>query len=57
MLQDYEFDPESKCAGSHGNVGTKQEVWLLHRRYVEVDSIIDIAKESNRLEEVEAGLI
>jgi hypothetical protein len=57
VLTDYEYHPESKCADADGNVCGKQTVGLLQRRRVEVDQVIYIGKESNRLEDVEAGMI
>jgi hypothetical protein len=52
VLREYEFHPESKCADATGNVCGKQTVGLLHRRHIRIDGI----KESNSLEEVDAGL-
>jgi hypothetical protein len=57
VLLEYEFHPESKCADSDGNPCGKQTIGLLQRRYVRVDQVKYIGKESNSLEEVEAGLI
>jgi hypothetical protein len=57
VLIEYEYHPESKCADADGNVCGKQTVGLLQRRNVQVDRVVYIGKESNRLEEVEAGMI
>jgi hypothetical protein len=57
VVREYEYHPESKCADSNGNTCDKQTVGLLQRRHVELDYIKYIGKESNSLEEVEAGLI
>jgi hypothetical protein len=57
VLTEYEFHPESKCAGTDGNVCLKQTVGLLQRRHIRVEQIKYIGKESNSLEEVETGLI
>jgi len=57
VISEYEFHPEPKCADSDGNTCGKETVGLLHRRYVRIDGIVPIGKESNRLEEVEEGLI
>ena len=56
VLREYEFHPESKCADAEGNVCGKQTVGLLQRRHVRIDGIKYIGKESNSLEEVDAGL-
>jgi hypothetical protein len=45
------------CADAKGKPSSKQSVGLLHRRHVRVERIIYICKESNRLEEIEAGVI
>jgi len=57
IATEYEFHPESKCAGADGQVCGKQTVGLLHRRHIRVDEIKYIGKESNLLEEVGKGLI
>jgi hypothetical protein len=56
VLRKYEYHPEAKCADAHGKVCDKQTVGLLQRRHVRIDQIKYIGKESNNLEEVEAGL-
>ena len=55
VLEQYEFHPESKCAEANGDPCEKQTVGLLQRRYVQVKQIKYIGKESNSLEEVDAG--
>jgi len=57
VIEEYEFHPESKCADASGQPSGKQTVGLLQRRHVRIDSISAIGKESNNLEEVEAGLV
>jgi hypothetical protein len=57
VAREYEFHPEAKCADSEGNVCDKQTVGLLQRRHVDINLIKYIGKESNALEDVEAGLI
>ena len=57
ILREYEFHPEAKCADAEGNTCERQTVGLLQRRHVQIDSIRYIGKESNALEDVEAGLM
>jgi hypothetical protein len=57
VLIDYEYHPESKCADANGNTCSKQTIGLLQRRQVRIEKIKYIGKESNSLEEVDAGLI
>ena len=57
VLLEYEFHAESKCADKNGKPSGKQTVGLLQRRHIQIDQIKFIGEESNRLEEVEAGLI
>jgi len=57
VLREYEFHAESKCADADGYPSGKQTIGLLQRRHVRIDEIKHIGKESNSLEEVEAGLI
>lgn len=57
LLREYEFHPESKCADGTGKRCAKQSAGLLRRRHIRIDGLRFIGKESNRLEEVEAGLI
>jgi len=57
VLLEYEFHPEAKCADSSGNPCSKQSTGLLQRRHVRIGLIKYIAKESNSLENVEAGVV
>jgi hypothetical protein len=57
VLREYEIHPESKCADATGRPCTKQTVGLLQRRHVRIEQIKYVGKESNSLEEVEAGLV
>lgn len=57
VLREYEFHPESKCADADQNICDRQTVGLLQRRHIRVDQVRYIGKESNRLEEVNAGLV
>jgi hypothetical protein len=57
IVLEYEFHPESKCANAADIICSKQTIGLLQRRHVHIESIRYIGKESNSLEEVEAGLI
>ncbi len=57
VLLEYEFHAESKCADAQGKRCGKQTIGLLQRRHIRIDQLKYIGKESNSLEEVEAGLI
>ena len=57
IFEEYAHHPESKCADERGNACERQTTGLLYRRHVRVGEITPIGKESNRLEEVDAGLI
>jgi hypothetical protein len=57
VLREYEFHAESKCADFEGKPSRKQTVGLLQRRHLRIDQIKYVGKESNSLEDVEAGLI
>ncbi len=57
VLAEYEVHPEPKSAaldGSPCGPGTRA---LLRRRAVRVGRVVHIGKESNRLEDIEAGLV
>lgn len=56
-LRAYGFHEEAKCAGPDGKPCGKQTVGLLSRRHVRIGALHFIGKESNLLEEVEAGQI
>ena len=57
VLREYAFHPGSKSADVRGKPSGKQTVGLLYRRHIRVGQIIYIGKESNKLEEMEAGTI
>lgn len=57
VLREYEFHPEAKCADSSGNPCSKQSIGLLQRRHVQIGLVKYIGKESNSLEDVEAGVV
>jgi hypothetical protein len=57
VLREYEFHHGAKNADAKGKPSGKQTFGLLRRRHVRVERIIYIGKESNRLEEIEAGVI
>ncbi|HEY1305429.1 MAG TPA: hypothetical protein VGF24_17855 [Vicinamibacterales bacterium] len=57
VIADYAYHPESKCADANGEPSGRQTVGLLQRRHVRIDSITAIGKESNSLEEVQAGVV
>jgi hypothetical protein len=57
VILEYEFHAESKCADAEGSPSDQQTLGLLQRRHVHIDVIKYIGKESNSLEEVDAGLI
>jgi len=57
VLRQYEFHLGAKSADAKGKPSGKQTFGLLRRRHVRVERIIYIGKESNRLEEIEAGVI
>ncbi len=57
VLREYEFHLGAKSADAKGKPSGKQTFGLLRRQHVRVERIIYIGKESNRLEETEAGII
>jgi hypothetical protein len=57
VLVEYEFHPESKCADANGKPSDKQTVGLLKRRHVTIEIVKFIGKESNSLEDVDAGMV
>jgi hypothetical protein len=57
VITEYEFHPESKCADALANPCDRQTIGLLQRRHVKVDQIKCIGKESNSLEDMDAGLV
>lgn len=57
VLREYEYHPEAKCADANGKPCGKQTIGLLQRRHVRIKGFKFIGKESNKLEEVEAGMV
>jgi len=57
ILLEYEYHAETKCADLNGNTCTQQTIGLLQRRRVRFDHVKYIGKESNSLEDVEAGAV
>jgi hypothetical protein len=57
VVTEYEFHPESKCADASGRACDRQTIGLLQRRHIQIDQIKCIGKESNSLEDVDAGLV
>jgi hypothetical protein len=57
VLREYAFHPGSKSADAQGKASGRQTIGLLQRRHIQVGQIIYIGKESNKLEEIEAGTI
>ena len=57
VLREYEFHLGAKGADAKGKPSGKQTIGLLRRRHVRVERIIYIGRESNRLEEIEAGIL
>jgi hypothetical protein len=57
VLREYEYHPEAKCADADGKTCEKGSTGLLQRRHIHIDLIKYIGKESNSLEDVDAGLI
>lgn len=57
VAREDEFHPESKGADADGSACEKQTVGLLQRRHVYIDLIKYVGKESNNLEDVDAGLV
>jgi hypothetical protein len=56
VVTEYEFHPESKCADASGDACQRQTVGLIQRRHVKIEQLKCIGKESNSLEDVDAGL-
>ena len=57
VLAEYRTHPEPKSADREGHPCDRATVGLLYRREVHVGSIVYVGKESNRLEEVEQGVV
>jgi hypothetical protein len=56
VIDGYEYHPEAKFADAQGRLCGKQTIGLLQRRHVRIGELTNIGKESNSLEEVQAGL-
>ena len=57
VLREYEFHAGAKSADAKGKPSGKQTVGFLQRRHIRVAQISYIGRESNLLEEIEAGVI
>ena len=57
VIESYEYHPEAKCADIDGQPCGRQTIGLMQRRHVRIDTVTPIGKESNSLEEVQAGLV
>jgi hypothetical protein len=57
VVTEYETHPEATCADRDGLPCTRQPVGLLQRRHVRLGALRCIGKESNAIEDVDAGLV
>jgi hypothetical protein len=57
VLADYATHPEAKSLGPHGEPSERGLAGLMKRRPVRVAGIRHVGKESNRLEDVQSGLL
>jgi hypothetical protein len=57
VVTEYAHHPESKCADKDGDPADQATIGLLFRRHVRIGEIVPIGKESNSLEEVDAGML
>jgi hypothetical protein len=57
VFEEYEWHPESKSADANGEPAGKQTIGLLQRRHITIDHVLYIGRESNQLENVDAGLV
>ena len=57
VIREYACHPESKCADDVGNICDRVTIGLLQRRHILIDGVTAIGKESNKLEEVDAGMV
>jgi hypothetical protein len=57
VLDQYRHHPEAKSLAPDGGLCRGTTVGLLHHRPVTAESVRHVGKESNKLEEVEAGLV
>lgn len=57
VLEEYASHPEAKSAAPDGSVCGRLTIGELQRRTIEVGRIVYVGKESNRIEEVDAGVL
>jgi hypothetical protein len=57
VAERYAVHPDPKSAGSNGGPCTKKTRGLLRRRHMRVGSVRYVGKESNRVDDVEHGLV
>lgn len=57
VLDRYRAHPEPKSLDAHGEPCARQTIGLLQRRMVRATDVVYIGKESNRLEDVTAGIV
>jgi hypothetical protein len=57
VLQEYATHPESKSAAPDGGPCGRLTIGELRRRSIDVGAIVYVGKESNRLEEADAGVL
>jgi hypothetical protein len=57
VIESYRYRPEYKSNASGGSPCTRTTVGLLERRVIVAGDVIHVGKESNRLGDVEAGLL
>jgi len=57
VVTEYEFHPDSKCADASGRPCNRQTIGLLQRRHIKIEQIKCIGKESNSLQDVDAGFV
>jgi hypothetical protein len=57
VIARYHTHPEAKSLGPNGEPCNRRTVGLLQRRPVRMGELVHIGKETNRLEEVEQGLV
>jgi hypothetical protein len=57
VITEHIYHPESKCADGKGNPAGPRTIGLLFRRHVRIGKIVPIGKESNSLEQVDAGML
>lgn len=57
VVREFQHHPEPKSADFSGNPCSRETIGLLSRRHLQAAEILYIGKESNQLEEVEAGRV